>query len=656
MHMGHFAGHVRKVLLSDMHDGLPTCRNCRRHFTTWSAFRHHVQFVCQAHDTKAEVEHDETEHEHRLRVAEFMQFSNAANFQALPNAPELLAYFQTHCILCGKFHLSHKAMMHHWTLDHAMVFESHGPALETFKSLYKISSPCNLCGQKFRQQHHCVILGQAAMCTTSQHPPARHEMTHNTVLFTCEFCHKAYVTRHGLRDHIVKYHEALTVKAPVELMTDQQLQDRFAQAVFTNDVSMILSDPLILSYLGTTCTLCTKSFKTKRVLNRHLRHHHATLWNDAEDSAIDLNRQHRPFGTCYRDPEPQKTQHTCVIFTQFCMLQCKLRPNPGQHGYAPGLAGDALPLGPGAAATPQQHVAALLFHGQVDQLYSRPALRMTLTIHCMFCSSSFRTGDELRRHSVMAHAEIWRDSEPTFQYLRKLFFTRSGCLCNPGEIPGDDQHQCIALRQVAMIFSDFGMPICVPYAFKAQDLMDLLFPHLTFQGLKEVSTHLMLRQFAKLWQHRELLQLLRSTCLICQEQLQINQIVAHMEVAHEMPLSRYQYHMQQLARIYVGLQSDEWACDFCGTHLQIDEVDFGFAARAFEHLLMCPLLLQMAVLFGHPIWEFAWPTVVSWPDQATLLEQHRIRNLRLWQLNAKISEHPASAYMHLAQCGKMVSG
>ena len=203
-----------------------------------------------------------------------------------------------------------------------------------------------------------------------------------------------------------------------------------------------------------------------------------------------------------------------------------------------------------------------------------------------------------------------------------------------------------------MIFSDFGMPICVPYAFKAQDLVDLMHPLLTFQSMKEVTTHLMLRQFAKLWQHRELLQLLRSTCLICQEQLQIGQIVAHLEVAHDMPLRRFQYHLKQLARIYVGLQSDEWACDFCGMHLQIDEVDFGFAARAHEHLLTCPLLVQMAVLFGHPIWEHDWPEVVSWPNQATLLEQHRIRNLRLWQLNATISEHPASAYLYLAQCGK----
>ena len=66
--------------------------------------------------------HDETDHEHRLRVAEFMQYSNTANFQALQDQSELLAYFQNHCILCGKFHLTPKAMMHHWTIDHVPTF------------------------------------------------------------------------------------------------------------------------------------------------------------------------------------------------------------------------------------------------------------------------------------------------------------------------------------------------------------------------------------------------------------------------------------------------------------------------------------------------------------------------------------------------------
>ena len=239
------SGPLRTVALTDMNRGLPTCQRCQRQFTTWSAFRYHVQFVChQEIDRSLDSEaHDETDHEHRLRVAEFMQYSNTANFQALQAQTELLAYFQNHCVLCGKFHLSPKAMFHHWSLDHADIYARHGPALDTIAQTYTVSSPCALCGHLFRQRHHCVILGQAAMCTTSQCPPTTMNPGHSTVLFTCDICQKAYVTRHGLRDHIVKYHEALTASAPEQPVTDRNLQELFTQAVFPTECGHDIGRP-----------------------------------------------------------------------------------------------------------------------------------------------------------------------------------------------------------------------------------------------------------------------------------------------------------------------------------------------------------------------------------------------------------------------------
>lgn len=316
------SGPLRTVAPTDMTNGLPTCKRCQMNFTTWSAFRYHVQFIChQEPDRVMEPEaHDETDHEHRLRVAEFMQYSNTANFQALQDQSELLAYFQNHCILCGKFHLTPKAMMHHWTIDHADIFVRHGPALETITQLYSVTSPCALCGHRFRQRHHCMILGQAAMCTTSHCPPETRSSGTSAVLFTCDICRKAYVTRHGLRDHIIKYHDALSAKAPDQPVPDSAISEMIAQAVFRQSVTTILTDPLVLSYLGTTCALCSKTFKTKRVLMRHLRHHHATLWSTAESMANELNCQFRTFGKCFCDPEPQRTQHICTVFIQFSML------------------------------------------------------------------------------------------------------------------------------------------------------------------------------------------------------------------------------------------------------------------------------------------------------------------------------------------------
>ena len=116
-----------------------------------------------------------------------------------------------------------------------------------------------------------------------------------------------------------------------------------------------------------------------------------------------------------------------------------------------------------------------------------------------------------------------------------------------------------------MLFHDFGMPICIPFAYSAKDLMDSLMPLLIFPSVQFVTRSLMLRKFAKIWQHRELTPLLKTTCLACQEMMQLGKLQAHMEVAHDMPMKRFQYHMKQ---IFVAFQSDEFACDLCGACTQ----------------------------------------------------------------------------------------
>ena len=642
---GTFRGAHRIVQPADMSHGLPTCKRCLTQFTTWQQFHHHVRYVC-AHSLQDD---DPEDHEHRLRVAEFLQFSNAANFQALRDQGELLSYFQSHCILCGQFHLSSKSMMHHWASSHPDVYAHHGPALETIQLMYKSCTPCDLCGQTFKRQHHCIILGQAAMSMTAHAPPTSTSQKSPTVLFTCDICSKAYVTRHGLRDHIMKYHQTLEAASTADFQTNAQLQDVFKQAVMDNDITTLLQNEQILSYLGTTCSLCTKSFSKRNTLTRHLRHHHASIWKLCETKIDTMNELHRPFGKCYCVPALSRVQHTCVIFQQFQMLRlAAFRPTDGQHGYAPGLAGATLPLGPAAVATPQQHAVALLFHGHVDQLYIRPDMRMVLTVHCMFCTQTFRSGDALMTHLAAVHREFWTISQETMEYFRWLFFSRSGCMCNPGPCPGDASHQCAPLKQLAMLFHDFGMPICIPFAYSAKDLVDLLTPLLTYPALQMVTRSLMLRQFAKLWQHRELGAVLKSTCLICQDTMELNQLQNHIEIAHGISLDRFSYHMRQLAQIFVAFQSDEFACDFCGASLQVAGY-YGLNSQILQHLFRCPVILQFAVLFGHPTWDEPWTGTITWPDQDSVVLHHRKRTGRLWQLNVQTSAHPS---LLIAQCGK----
>ena len=242
---GRFARQIRQCAPADMSEGLPTCKRCLLSFTTWASFRYHIQYVCihaLFQDEAAE------EHEHRLRVAEFMQFSNAANSQALIDHPELLAYFLNRCILCRMFQLTPRAMLLQLSTEHAEIFTQHGHAVDTIHKVCQVQSPCELCGQCVRQQHYCVILGRAAMCATTRAPPCTSHGTTPTVLFTCDFCRKAYVTRHGLRDHIQKYHATLDAAAPAPPVTNAALHAVFHEAVLNGDNSAILQDQAVLSY------------------------------------------------------------------------------------------------------------------------------------------------------------------------------------------------------------------------------------------------------------------------------------------------------------------------------------------------------------------------------------------------------------------------
>ena len=94
-----------------------------------------------------------------------------------------------------------------------------------------------------------------------------------------------------------------------------------------------------------------------------------------------------------------------------------------------------------------------------------------------------------------------------------------------------------------MLFMDFGMPICIPFTYRARDLVDLLQPLVTFEGMKKVTTHLMMRQFAKLWQHHELLGVLRTDCLVCQGE--------HAAECPDGTLRRFGYHMAHVMNFHV---------------------------------------------------------------------------------------------------------
>ena len=581
-------GQIQQVNSLDSLHGLPTCTYCHTQFTTWANFRKHIQFACcgpQQADQAADLEH-------RLNVVEFLHYSNGAHFQALTEQHDLLRYMRSHCILCGKHVMSTRGMFTHWSTDHADTYRQHGKALDTVLQGMNQTSPCTLCGCQFTRTHRCVIHSQIAMHMVSTMPTALPDQ-HDDALHVCDICQKAYVTKHGLRQHIQRYHRTMDVNDSDDFLDMQQAHNILVEAVETDDCATLLLNPMVLEYLGTWCPICKTTFAQRNILSRHLRHHHATLWNDAEKFAMELAAMYCHKGECYC-PTHQRSKHICTVFLQFSMLLHQTLRYAGVTGPAHGLAGDDLPTAPIAAPSIAQTVAALVFNGQLDQLYLQPDIRLRLTIQCCFCPAHFRSGDSLAVHCRQEHTDLWKRSTQAFDFLRWVLFGVSGCCCNPGAHHGD-VHECISLRQIAMVYEDLGMPIFVPYCFKAKDVIDLLINLVSPSHLQELTLHLMMRRFGNLWQHRGLLQMLRVTCLICQTNVSLNHMQTHLRVEHNMTKPRFAFHMHQLADIFSTLHSSDPACDYCGAYMDTDVTSDDMEPMLREHLQECPLMMQLAV-------------------------------------------------------------
>ena len=123
-----------------------------------------------------------------------------------------------------------------------------------------------------------------------------------TSLHVCPHCRKAYVTRHGLRQHIQRYHRAVTVDDSDSEVDAAMVEARFNEAAENDDCGTLLLNPEVLQFIGTWCFVCKKEFRQRHLLTRHLRIHHAADWNDTESFALHLSHVHCPDGECFCVP------------------------------------------------------------------------------------------------------------------------------------------------------------------------------------------------------------------------------------------------------------------------------------------------------------------------------------------------------------------
>ena len=616
---------------ADSLHGLPTCVKCHARFTTWYNFRYHVEYVCTV-STEAE-DLLLANHEHRLRVAELVQLATSSDLQAIAARVDLCAYFTQKCALCGCVCFSARGFLQHCGTSHSTLFQQHGPFHDRLIGPETTSSPCQLCGQMFQQTHQCMILRQIAMLLTQD--ALTDSTAHRATLvppvpeatWPCPHCQQVYTTRHGLQQHLKRYHTAMEVQNPMGVHPDAHLHDMIAQAVLKADCDALLTNPEILKVLSLRCINCKVDFTRKQDLSRHLRTHHSMDREPCTTDAKVLDELLRPAKHCFCTP--MKTQrHICLPFMQFALARRKhlaaeqelesrhsltaSAPPPFQaeEEHTDADEPTSMPLVFLPTHLPLRNqvsvvelMSMVLHFGQLDVFATSKQLRRELTLACQICAEAFSDFDTLQQHLRECHLTDIAASERHFDLLHWMIFKDNGCICNPGVPWNTMPHYCVAITQAAIIHSRLSSEPLVPWPFKAADIVATLRTILPNQVLVTTAYALITRQFSHLAADETLRTILSHTCLICREDIMEVNFEDHYEERHRRDLGRGPELIREQLRAtcWPMMQDDNFA----------------------QHL---------ACLLALPVWHRSFELTSVWPTVQQVLGKQHLRNLAMSQL------------------------
>ena len=585
----HRPGQLRPYNVADSVTGVPTCARCDMQFTTWTSFQYHVRFVCIA------SRQEDADPEHRLRVREFLQYIYAMNYVALGLNHTLITYFLQRCIICGQFVSSVRGLLIHWGREHPDTYRKHGPWNDFLHQQVGTQNPCVICGTSFRRMHHCPILRQCAMHlhASGQHLPR--EQATITETFPCNQCSKVFVTRHGLQQHLRRFHEAL--QAGTSLTDDHfDAYCLISQAVEQASCAALLEHPAIAELMSQQCLLCYAKFGRRNELMRHFRTQHATLWHRGEHDAISHDARWKLPNQCYCVPVIPQRKHLCLVFIQYALLRIQLTDAPDAPTTAD-VPADLL-------LQPKEIILQLAWLGLLNLLVLRPALKLALTLRCQLCDERFTTSDLLLSHLRSDHAAAVRDSDDWICLLLWVLFAAHGCMCNPAVNHGTDGHICPMLTQLALLITQDNAPVTIPWSFRATDLMDIFGPLLTGPALARVTAMMMARQFDTLLLSRDVHRLLVSQCLMCHEAVPLHRALEHVRTCHNFNIRSLKAIIDQLAKVAIAAHpSTDFWCEHCGTLMPSVEANYDITPQPEHHMSDCPFIALVALMLAFPMWH-----------------------------------------------------
>ena len=237
---------------------------------------------------------------------------------------------------------------------------------------------------------------------------------------------------------------------------------------------------------------------------------------------------------------------------------------------------------------------AALLSGRLGPYLREAGARTFLTVQCLCCGRAFTGARELSRHLQDRRSILWNDALHLGLSLKQVISPLTGCICNPAVASMTSRHECVGLRQLAMTHLRLRETILVPWVFELDMLQQLLRPGaLPAELVCTLHSWLIDRQFHKLWQCSDLIQILSSRCFMCDFVGHGTDLQVHLLVDHHCQERGLMMFVHQILRLLPSPDASSLGRIFCGMAREDLQA----------HLIACPTLIQISSLLALPLRE-----------------------------------------------------
>ena len=529
-------------------DGLPQCKYCHHSFSTWRSFRIHIERGCQAL---------------LLGPAHCTGIPLKATMTSSLKLPTAAASARG-LVMLNDADLSNLLAQPWGQRVLGMIADDRLCQLEQEPEACKyLCKFCFLCGQHAHriQDMHWHLSTEHPQYWT--HVPAKSRMLCNQYCTDspCQFCGSGFRTHQcpiwAQMAILVLHGGGLATPGPVQIQTQLEAIHR--------------------------CDVCFELFNDSAQLIQHLQRVHkiaGVSFNVARDS-LDGQAACAHCGKIYSSLEGLRShivQGRCPEF------------NPAAET-------ETVPI--------PQAWHDLCLHGTMFSYLQPPMTRLHLTIRCSQCQQVYTRAGDLANHLMTSHAKLWRQAQSLTLVLVELVFARLGCVCNPQIHQVRQNHICLPLRQIAMMYIRLEQVPFMPIPVTEEVLHQLVHPSIPRPMQFRLTKLFADRQFSDMWTDAEVKKMLSHACIMCGQAHLPGLLSRHLHESHTCGHQFADFYSDTLLPVFQHMMQSDYQCDFCGQIFNLpcpsDEPDTTAARQQLVQIHLrgnCPVLLQTALLLG----------------------------------------------------------